>query len=575
MKRLDDRLRAREPSTQSTRTLTSIRSHAGRLATEFMAAKSMSEDLKRENEEQRQEIRRLEAERSATLAQHAALKSALESGKRERRELLAKQQELEDIVDEIRKNQARAGELLEESKGNYDVSSKLVEDRLANDKGVLERMKDMTTEVERLKTHNRKLSSDLGDLHLKFDAANDELADTKKRLRESTTNLSEAQSELQAAIDSVKQRDEQMKALERAQTELEENMKKLHEEKLRISSNQLDAEKEKNRAAMTQIAVWEEKNAELERRIAGVKRDLERKSRDHDALKLSFPTMASEIENLRSKGKQLEARINDAALLINKLNTQLDGKSEDLMRVREEMTGAKQELESLRGELSLTAAQRDAQLEQIEAQRVEMEALKKRSLDERREMEAAHEAAKKLQEVGVSAQMEKQIEVIHKRNKEWMDKKDDEHASALAEKDLEIDSLRKSLDELRSGLVQEPSSHQGIEIAEPSIPLARKRKVAAQRRSDAVPTPSLIDKQRSRSRPRVSMKASDFREAPRDDHAPEPTTEPIWGAPSPKKKAKPARRKTKKDLKSELRAFAMANAESDEDNDFDPFAFDE
>lgn len=567
-------MRARADSEASVDTDLDLQ-RAGRLASEFVAARSMSEDLKRENEEQLQEIRRLEAERSETLAQNAALKSALESGKRERRELLSKQQELEDIVEEIRKNQVRAGELLEESKGNYDVSSKLVEDRLANDKGVLERMKEMTTEVERLKTHNRKLSSDLGDLHLKFDAANDELADTKKKLQESTISVAEAHSELQAAINSVKQRDEQMQALERAQTELEGNMKKLHEEKLRIASNQLDAEKEKNRAAMTQISVWEEKNAELERRLTGVKRDLERKSRDHDALKLSFPTMASEIENLRSKVKQLEARCSDATSLINKLNTQLDGKSEDLMRVREEMKGTMQVLESLRDEHSFITVQRDAQLEQIEAQREQIEALKKQALDERREMEAAHEAAKKLQEVGVSAQMEKQIEMIHRRNKEWMDKKDGEHKSALAEKDLEIDSLRKSLDELRSGLVQEPPSHRGIEIAEPSIPLARKRKVAQQRRSDTVPTPSLIDKQRSRSRPRASMKASDFHESPRHDHAQEPVTEQVWGVQSPKKKPKPVRRKTKKDLKSELRAFAIATAESDDDNDFDPFAFDE
>ena len=95
-----------------------------------MAARSESEDLKRANEEQQQEIRRLEAERAEMLAQQAALKAALENGKRERRELLAKQQQLEDIVDGIRKDQARTDELLEESKGNYDVSSKLVEDRL-------------------------------------------------------------------------------------------------------------------------------------------------------------------------------------------------------------------------------------------------------------------------------------------------------------------------------------------------------------------------------------------------------------------------------------------------------------
>lgn len=540
-----------------------------------MAARSESEDLKRANEEQQQEIRRLEAERAEMLAQQAALKAALENGKRERRELLAKQQQLEDIVDGIRKNQARTDELLEESKGNYDVSSKLVEDRLANDKGVLERMTTMTTEIERLKSHNRTLSSDLGELHLKFDAVNDELTNTKQNLQESTTHLNEAQIELHAAVDTVKQRDEQMKALERAQTELEENMTKLHEEKLRIASNQLDAEKEKNRAAMTQIAVWEEKSAELERRIAGVKRDLERKTRDHDTLKLSFPTMASEIENLRSKGKQLEARISDSTLLVNKLNSQLDAKNEELMRAREETKGSMHELEDLRAEISIVTTHRDAQLEKVESQRVEIEALKKQAVDERKEMEAAHEVARKLQEAGVSAQMEKQIDMIHRRNKEWMDKKDDEHASALAEKDLEIDSLRKSLDELRSGLVQDPSSHNGIEVAEPSIPLARKRKVAQQRRSDTLPTPSLIDKQRSRPRTRVSVKASNFRESTRDEHAPELAMEPIWSAPSPKRKTKLEKRRTKKDLKSELRAFAIATADSDRDDNFDPFAFDE
>ena len=150
--------------------------------------KSTNVDLRRANDEQQEEIKRLERERGAALAQCAALKATLETDRQQRRELLTKQQSLEDTVDGIRSQQIRAAELLEEAKGNYDVSSKIVSDRLADDEQIVARLKTLSEElllrkeeVDGLKSHKRKASVDMGELQTKLEDVSEKLTAAEEK----------------------------------------------------------------------------------------------------------------------------------------------------------------------------------------------------------------------------------------------------------------------------------------------------------------------------------------------------------------------------------------------------------
>lgn len=550
-----------------------------------MAMKSTSEDLKRENEEQRVEIRRLEAERSATLAQHAALKAAIESGKRQRRALMEKQQQLVDVVDEVHKNQTRAAELLEESKGNYDVSSKLVEDRLKDDTEVLEKLKTMTEnlttkaeELDREKSHSRKLSADLGNLHTQFDSAMDELAETKKELKETEKRSTELKLELEKSLDLLNTKGEQMKTLERAQVEVENNMKILHEDNMRVVKNQLKDAQERSAAAQEQIVAWEAKSVELERKLANTKRELGMKSRDHDTLKLTVPTMASEIDSLRAKNRSYELRVGDTNTEMEKLEAEIHAKNAELKSALTEKRGSESELQAMHVKHDALSNQHEALKGTIEKQRNELETLQTKV----KTLEVALETADRTQEAAISAKMTKEIEQITKRNKEWMYKKENEHAQALAEKEAEIDSLRASLDELRTRVVESSSRHKPERVRPvDEIPASNGR---GAREEAAIPTPLLVgDRRRARSQPRSAKRE---RESPpeerrdpvltkRDVVKPTRTTDNARETTPRRASGSKKVKKTKKDLKSEVRAVALRAAEweEDADDDWDPFAF--
>jgi uncharacterized protein involved in exopolysaccharide biosynthesis len=166
--------------------------------------------------------------------------------------------------------------------------------------------------------------------------------------------------------------------------------------------------------------------------------------------------------------------------------------------------------------------------------------------------------------------MEKQIELMTKQNKEWINKKDEEHARQLTAKNEKIDLLETSLEELRKELLrsrvtvdEELQEHQLIaqRTKKRSVP-----KPSAPQKEEALPTPHLgVSKRRARSRPR-SRKDD---ESPPNERVPIASKRPMVAIPLARKKPKTSK-KSKSELKNEVRAWAM---EADDEEDFDPFAF--
>ena len=209
------------------------------------------------------------------------------------------------------------------------------------------------------------------------------------------------------------------------------------------------------------------------------------------------------------------------------------------------------------------------QREKIEALTAEIESTRTRLKEEYEALERKHEATNKLHETKVNEKMEKQIELLTKQNKEWINKKDEEHARQLAAKNEKIDLLETSINELREELRRSRETvDEELEVPKPPKQRSKQRsgpKSLGSQREEALPTPHLgSSKRRARSRPQPRQDE----ESPPDERVPIASKRPMTAIPLARKKAKTTKR-SKKELKNEVRALAM---EAD-DEDFDPFAF--
>ena len=519
--------------------------------------KAASDDLKRMNEEQREEIQRLEHERGAALAQCAALKATLESGKRERRELLMKQQELEEIIHDIKANQARAGVLLEEAKGNYDVSSKLVEDRLKDDKEMMERVSSISEELalkkeecDRMKRHTRKLSADMGEMQLKLDNANvrlNALETEKETLNTQLNALSDRSAkveiQLKASEEVVQTKEQMMKRLEQEHEKIEKSLRSLHDEKLRIVEKQLAAkddelerEREKSAAAQAQTSSWEEKQVELERQIHELTPQLAARTKELDKIKRSLATIKAENAENKKKVDQAEMEMNEQVESMREKIAEADEAKLDLAM---KLKHAEEEREMFHAQNKKLETSGAEQREKIEALTAEIESTRTRLKEEYEALERKHEATNKLHETKVNEKMEKQIELLTKQNKEWINKKDEEHARQLAAKNEKIDLLETSINELREELRRSRETvDEELEVPKPPKQRSKQRsgpKSLGSQREEALPTPHLgSSKRRARSRPQPRQDE----ESPPDERVPIASKRPMTAIPLARRRRK-------------------------------------
>ena len=270
--------------------------------------KSTNVDLRRANDEQQEEIKRLERERGAALAQCAALKATLETDRQQRRELLTKQQSLEDTVDGIRSQQIRAAELLEEAKGNYDVSSKIVSDRLADDEQIVARLKTLSEElllrkeeVDGLKSHKRKASVDMGELQTKLEDVSEKLTAAEEEKKSKTYELDTLNTELEKSKQSSFRKDEMLKEMQDEHKSLETNLRALYEDKLRISNARLEEEIEVNATEREAIQKLEEKNDAIESELASLNEELGVQLKELHTLRSVVPALQSDCAELREQ----------------------------------------------------------------------------------------------------------------------------------------------------------------------------------------------------------------------------------------------------------------------------------
>ena len=525
--------------------------------------KSTNVDLRRANDEQQEEIKRLEKERGAALAQCAALKATLETDRQQRRELLTKQQSLEDTVDGIRSQQIRAAELLEEAKGNYDVSSKIVSDRLADDEQIVARLKTLSEElllrkeeVDGLKSHKRKASVDMGELQTKLEDVSEKLTAAEK---EKSVELDTLNTELEKSKQSSFRKDEMLKEMQDEHKSLETNLRALYEDKLRISNARLEEEIAANATEREAIQKLEEKNDAIESELASLNEELGVQLKELHTLRSVVPALQSDCAELRE---------------------QCDGGVSKILEMKNESNDLTQALQRKKAELKVT----ESRVEETETHNQqlsrEVKDLSMQIETLRSKLNEEHERVResKSHEAELSAKIDEEVGALTKRNKEWMMQKDEEHAKVMREKDEHIASLNQTLEnalkDLRDAQEVRKSEQQLTDLKrarrEEELS-AHVRKRAVDRSTTklanevAVPTPRPgANKRRARSRPRSIVE----RESPPAATRVLPSLAP---APSSSKKKSRPKKKSKKELKNEVRAFA--NTALEEDEDFDPFAF--
>ena len=540
----------------------------GRIASEYIAVKSTNEDLRRANEEHQEEIKRLEKERGAALAQCAALKATLETDRQQRREVLAKQQEMEDTIDEIRSQQIRSAELLEEAKGNYDVSSKIVSDRLADDEQIVARLKTLSEElllskeeVDGLKAHKRKASVDMGELQIKLDDVSEKLTAVEEENKSKSVALDKLNSELEKSKQSSFRKDEMLKEMRDEHKSLETNLRALYEDRLRISNARLEEEIATNASAQEAIQKLEEKNDATESELASLNEEFGAQFKELHTLRSAVPALKSDCDELRKQCDDGVSKLLEMKNENNELAQALQLKKAEL-KVTETRV---QETETQNHQLSREVQDLSTQIETLQSKlNEELERVLKSK---------SHEAA-------LSAKIDEQVAALTKRNKEWMMQKDREHEEVMREKDEQIESLNQTLEnaledlrnaqEVRKYTEQQLADLKRVRRGEEFSAHARKRpletsivKIVPE---VAVPTPRPgATKRRARSRPRRTE-----RELPPETHVSPSPEERAAVASSSKKKSRP-KKKSKKELKNEVRAFASTALE--EDDAFDPFAF--
>ena len=553
------------------------------------------------NEDQKTHIATLSRERDQLGAQCGALRATLDGGKRERQTLMQKQKELEDTIEDIKANQFRMGTLLEESKGNYGVASKLVDDRIAEDETFIEKLKKMTEdwserdgELNQLKTENRRLSADLGDLQCIHKEAMTEFVALKELNKTDAERLAKLQSTVEELNATLQMKDSMIAQLEKEHAKVAENWNRMMEEKsalhqktLETKDEEIEREYEKRVSATRMMSEWESRNSELSRSISNLKRDLEKKAKEHDKIKAEYAELranstraassaadsAIEFEKLRQSFSKAETTIDELNEHIESLETQ-----ENALKASH-----KEEMEAL--QLAATNAQKNA-----DARSEELAALKLRLADveqsaeaeratlqsERLKVEQTLEIASKKQ---VQAEVEATVERINKQNKEYISKKDKEHAMALEKSSAEIEHLRATVKDLNEQLDSERKKVEQPTTTRKSIPSSSKRVRHDIQTPNVAVIPRVGSKRRARARPvpNIAMHGSEDEEEEEEEEEEAidfAVRAPVLVVKEPsKKRTKTVKSANAKKLSKRMLKEQIRSTRQDEDAE-DPFEFD-
>ena len=572
--------------------------HTGRIASEFQALRATCDELKRVNEDQKHDIATLRRERDQMSAQCGALRATLDGGKRERQALMQKQKELEDAMEDIKVNQSRTGALLEESKGNYGVASKLVDDRVAEDKAFVDGLKKMTEdwnaqtgELTQLKAENRRLSADLGDLQCVHKEAMTEFV----ALKELTKTNDETRAALQSTVEelgaALKTKDTMIVELEKEHAKVADNWNKmmaeknaLYERTLETKDEELEREYEKRASATKMMSEWEIRNSELSRSISNLKRDLEKKARDHDKIKSEYAELRANSTRAASKASDRNIEYEELKSSLAKAETTIDELNEHVEALEMQQNALKSSHESEVKAMQLAAsnAQKaaDARSEEIAALKHQFADVQQTAEDERAKLQAERTKVEQSLEIAskkqVQAEVEAAVERINKQNKDYINKKDKEHAMALEQNAKEIERLHASVDELKEQLEAErKKAEQPLTTRKAAMFSSSKQSRHDIHTPNITASPKVGSKRRVRARPMpniVTYGSDDDEEEEEEDvdfAVPAPLL--VVREPSEKRtktaKAANAKKLSKRMLKEQIRS-------SRHDDEEDPFEFD-
>ena len=572
--------------------------HTGRIASEFQALRATCDELKRVNEDQKHDIATLRRERDQMSAQCGALRATLDGGKRERQALMQKQKELEDAMEDIKVNQSRTGALLEESKGNYGVASKLVDDRVAEDKAFVDGLKKMTEdwnaqtgELTQLKAENRRLSADLGDLQCVHKEAMTEFV----ALKELTKTKDETRAALQSTVEelgaALKTKDTMIVELEKEHAKVADNWNKmmaeknaLYERTLETKDEELEREYEKRASATKMMSEWEIRNSELSRSISNLKRDLEKKARDHDKIKSEYAELRANSTRAASKASDRNIEYEELKSSLAKAETTIDELNEHVEALEMQQNALKSSHESEVKAMQLAAsnAQKaaDARSEEIAALKHQFADVQQTAEDERAKLQAERTKVEQSLEIAskkqVQAEVEAAVERINKQNKDYINKKDKEHAMALEQNAKEIERLHASVDELKEQLEAErKKAEQPLTTRKAAMFSSSKQSRHDIHTPNITASPKVGSKRRVRARPMPNIvtygSADDEEEEEEDVDFAVPAPLLVVREPSKKRtktaKAGNAKKFSKRMLKEQIRS-------SRHDDEEDPFEFD-
>jgi len=572
--------------------------HTGRIASEFQALRATCDELKRVNEDQKHDIATLRRERDQMSAQCGALRATLDGGKRERQTLMQKQKELEDAMEDIKANQSRTGALLEESKGNYGVASKLVDDRVAEDKAFVDGLKKMTEdwnaqtgELTQLKAENRRLSADLGDLQCVHKEAMTEFVALKELTKTNDETRAALQSTVEELSASLKTKDTLIVELEKEHAKVADNWNKmmaektaLYERTLETKDEELEREYEKRASATKIMSEWEVRNSELSRSISNLKRDLEKKARDHDKIKSEYAELRANSTRAASKAADRNIEYEELKSSLAKAETTIDELNEHVESLEMQQNALKSshkgEMEAI--QLAASNAQKvaDARSEEIAALKHQLADVQQTAEDERAKLKAERikveqslELASKKQ---VQAEVEAAVERINKQNKDYINKKDKEHAMALEQNAKEIERLHSSVEELKEQLeVERKKVEQPMTSRKTTMLSSSKQARHDIHTPNITASPKLGSKRRARARPMPNIvtygSADDEEEEEEDVDFAVPAPLLVVREPSKKRtktaKTVNAKKLSKRMLKEQIRS-------SRHDDEEDPFEFD-
>ena len=572
--------------------------HTGRIASEFQALRATCDELKRVNEDQKHDITTLRRERDQMSAQCGALRATLDGGKRERQALMQKQKELEDAMEDIKVNQSRTGALLEESKGNYGVASKLVDDRVAEDKAFVDGLKKMTEdwsaqtgELTQLKAENRRLSADLGDLQCVHKEAMTEFVALKELTKTNDKTRAALQSTVEELSASLKTKDTMIVELEKEHAKVADNWNKmmaeknaLYERTLETKSEELEREYEKRASATKMMSEWEIRNSELSRSIANLKRDLEKKARDHDKIKSEYAELKANSTRAASKASDRNIECEELKSSLAKAETTIDELNEHVEALEMQQTALKSSHESEVEAIQLAAsnAQKaaDARSEEIAALKHQLADVQQTAEDELAKLQAERTKVEQSLEIAskkqVQAEVESAIERINKQNKDYINKKNKEHAMVLEQNAKEIERLHASVEELKEQLEDErKKAEQPMTSRKASMPSSSKQTRHDIHTPNITASPKVGSKRRVRARPMPNIvtygSADDEEEEEEDVDFAVPAPLLVVREPSKKRtkttKSGNAKKLSKRMLKEQIRS-------SRHDEEEDPFEFD-